>query len=81
VISYAVTGVGPVDHLTGYVLASYTVAGGTTSITYTTDEPATPVNDTVEAVLAAQPGGGPTACQSGLKTATLTGAVGFGSPY
>ena len=78
VISYAVTGSGPIDHLTGYVLASYTVAGGTT---YTTDEPATPVNDTVEAVLAAQPGGGPTACQSGLKTATLTGAVGFGSPY
>ncbi len=81
VISYAVTGSGPVDHLTGYVLASYTVTSGTTSTTYTTNQPATPVNDTVEALLAAQPGGGPTACQSGVKTAALTGAVGFGSPY
>jgi hypothetical protein len=73
VVPFATVADGAGLHFTGYVAYSHT--------TYTTNEPSTPINDSVEGGLALAPNGGPAACRTGVRTAMLTGLLGFGSPF
>jgi hypothetical protein len=83
VVKYTTTGALAAVVQQGSVVASYT---STTQkdplgnpITYTTNEPSTPVGDSAGGVLTFSPSS-PTACQSGVTSAAINGAIGTGSP-
>ena len=70
VVPFAAVADGPAVHFTGYVAYSHTWGAAT----YTTNEPSTPINDSVEAPLAF-------ACPAGASSAAVTGLLGVGSPF
>lgn len=84
VVKYTTTGAAAAVVQQGSVVSSYQYQSGTDSLgnpvytTYTTNEPATPVGDSAGGVLTFNPGS-PTACQTGVSTAAINGAIGTGS--
>jgi hypothetical protein len=80
VVKYTTTGAAAAVVQQGSVIASYTTTSGTTPTTYTTNEPSTPVGDSAGGVLTFNPTAGPTACQTGVTSAAINGAIGTGSP-
>jgi hypothetical protein len=76
---YSTTGAAAAVALQGKVIASTTGPGPNgTTITYTTNEPSTPVGDSAGGLVTFNPSNGPTGCNSGVPSAAINGAVGTG---
>lgn len=85
VVQYTTSGAAAAVVQQGKVLSSYTYQSGVDSsgnpimTTVTTNEPSTPAGDSVLGLLTFNPTAGPTACNTGVTSAAINGAIGTGS--